>query len=836
VASLADAHRDVRGFPWLDAIRHDVRHAARMFRRAPWFFAGTVLTLALGIGANGAVFGIVQAVLFQPLPYRAPDRLVMVWGGVKQPGRHEHFGDLPLRAHADANDAIESASYQDWQERPATRFDLTLGNRAERVNGAAATANFFDVLGVSAAHGRVFTAAEEAAGAQVIVLSHALWRQVFNGDASVIGRSITMMTGSPKRPQSFTIIGVLPAGVHVTYPEETQAWIILPWRDISKAQGYWTIGRLRDGQSLESAQARLRTVPAADRDPSDPPGRQETFKLEPMKDWIVGDSRPALVLLAAVAGVLLLVACATVASAFFVRLAERQRELAMRAAIGADRRRLGQQLLTEGLLLSLLGSGLGALAAAAAGPVLRALIPASVPRADEIGPNWWTVVFFAAAAATVTILAALGPAWSSARVDVVSTLKRGSAGASADRSTARWRRSLVGIQSAMSTALLLTAALLLVSFWKLTHVPTGFDGQQVLAAEMELNAPKYRQLVEPPQPGAPAGAGRTTVSPAVAAFQQNLLTRVRTIPGVIDAGTTSALPFRNPTFSNEVMRAGAAPRSGFGYVFYIDPGYLTALKARIVRGRNFTSADTIGAPRVVLLSESVAHRLFGDENPIGQIVDNSGPVEVVGVVNDIRYVSFERAPQPALYFPNAQAPNSRISLIARLDARAERVDEAIRAAVAALDPDTPVITMTRVDQILSASVADRRFYSIATATLAALALILTIVGLAVVVSRTVVERRREMAIRSALGASGADLIRSVMVPGLAPVGLGIVAGLGSVLAGATLLQQFLFETAPRLPLLYGGVAALVAVVAVIAAVIPARQARSSSPAAVMRAE
>lgn len=838
-ASLADAHREVRGLPRVDAIRQDVRQAFRMFRRSRWFFAGTVFTLALGIGANGAVFGIVRAVLLEPLPYRDPNRVVMVWGGITKPMRHQHMGDLALRAHADANDAIESASYQNWEDIPTTRFDLMLGSTAQRLNGAAATANFFDVLGVSAAHGRVFTAADEATGAPVVVLSHALWQQAYGSDASIVGRPITMMAGQPRRPQSFTVLGILPPNVHVTYPEETQAWIILPWQAISRTQGYWTIGRLRPGASLESAQARLQTVRSADPSRDEKPGRVETIKLEAMKNWVVGDSRPALILLAAVAGVLLLVACATVASAFFVRLAERQRELAMRAAIGADRRRLGQQLITEGILLSLLGTGLGAIAAGFAGPVLRAIMPASVPRAGEIGPSLWMVIFFATVAGAVTILAALGPAWTSARVDVISTLKRGSSGATADRSTTRWRRGLVGIQSALCTALLLTAALLLVSFWKLTHVPTGFDAQQVLMAEMELSSPTYRFVPAAPVPGAPPkpiSISQMKPPPAVGAFQQNLLARVRAIPGVTEAGTTSALPFRNPTFGTEFKREGAAPGSGFGYVFYIDTGYLPALKARVVRGRNFSSADTAGAPRVAMVSEKVAQRLFGDLNPIGQIVQNGGPVEIVGVVSDIRYEGFDRPSQPALYFPNAQAPNPKVCLVVRLATGATDVDRAIRAAVSALDPDVPIITMKPVEQILAASVADRRFYSIATATLAVVALLLTIVGLAVVVSRTVVERRREMAIRTALGATGADLVRNVMLPGLAPVVVGILAGLGGVLAGATALEQFLFETAPRLPWLYAGVAALVAVVAVLAALIPARNAQSASPASVMRAE
>ncbi len=839
-ASIAQQHRDVRGLPFLEATRQDLAYAARMFRRSPWFFAGTVLTLALGIGANGAVFGIVRAVLLQPLPYRDPDRVVMVWRGRTEPGRHQHFGDLALRAHTNANEAIESATYQSWQDVPLTRFDLQLGDRAERVNGAAATANFFDVLGVPAARGRLFSPADEASGMPVLVLSDALWRRAFGGDPFVIGRGVTLLSGWPKTPRTFTVIGVLPPGVHVTYPEETEAWTVLPWSGIKTADVYWTIARLRDGQSVESAQARLASIPAKDLRPGENPENRARFMLEPIRNWVAGDTRPSLVLLTGVAALLLLVACATVASAFFVRITARQQELALRAAIGAGHGRLRRQLLTEGALLSLIGAALGAIVASLAGPILRASVPASVPRADEIGANLWILVFFAASAGTATIIAALAPAWRGARVDLVSFLKRGPTSGSADRSAVRWRRGLVGLQSAMATALLLVAALLLVSFWRLSHMPVGFDSEHVLTVEMELDAPKYAALSVAGESKA-VTRRQSLPSPALVAFQEELLARVRTLPGVVEAGTTSTLPFRDPSRGVLLTRVGTAGTGGgFQYVFYVDPGFFPALSVPVLEGRNFTLADTTASPPVVIVSTGIARAMFGNENPVGQRVQLAGSeglvATVVGVVGEIRYQSFDTDPNPAIYFPQAQSANRRMCLAVRFTPAAGSLDQAVRMIVKELDPDLPIISMKTMDQVLAASIAQRRFYTVATTTLAGLALTLTIIGLVVVISRTVVERRREIAIRSVLGATSLDLTRAVALQGITPVLVGIATGVGVVFASATPLQQFLFHTAPRSPSLYAAVALLVFVVALAATLIPARRAQSFGPAAILKAE
>lgn len=485
-------------------------------------------------------------------------------------------------------------------------------------------------------------------------------------------------------------------------------------------------------------------------------------------------------------------------------------------------------------MLAAAGAALGSMFAALVGPALRSIVPASIPRGDEIGVDLWILAFFAATATVVTLLAALAPAWRGTRFDVVTVLKGTSANASADPATARWRRGLVGAQTAISTALLLAAALLLASFWRLTHMPLGFEADQVVTAEMRLVSTKYAGI--PPPASLKGGPpGRYLPSPALIAFQEQVLANIRALPGVVDAGLTSAVPFRGVDFVYVLSRVGAK-KTTVGNARFVDPGYFSVLNVPVIHGRTFTQADTMGSPRVVVISEDYARRMFGAEDPIGQRIAGDDEWEVVGIVGDMRYKSFDSDAMPAIYFPRAQSPMELICVVARLAPGAGNLEPDIRRVIKQLDPDLPAMKITTIDQILSASVADRRFYTIATAALALLALALTIVGLIVVISRAVVERRHEMAIRAALGASSRDLIRSVARQSLMPVVIGLCAGLSAVYASATVLRQFLFHTEPRVVSLYASVALVVLLVAVCAALIPARRAAHVSPSAALRAE
>jgi putative ABC transport system permease protein len=437
------------------------------------------------------------------------------------------------------------------------------------------------VLGVTAVEGRVFTAADASSNEPVVVLSYALWQHAFGGDRSIVGRPLTLVAGYPRRPQVFSVLGVLPRTFRFTYPGETEAWVIAPWSEMTgPTAGFWTVARLAPGVTLAAAQTRVAAIPSWIDPRSNTPERRQIFTLQPITEWVVGETRPSMLLLAGVAFLLLLITCATVASALFVCNTERQRELAVRASVGADRERLVRQLLTEGLLLSVAGSALGALVASLLAPALQTLVPATVPRADEIAVDLWIVAFFAAACGVTTVLATLAPAWRGARVDLVAALKASSSGASPDRSTARWRQTLVGIQAAIATALLLTALLLIVSLWRLSHMPLGFDGERVLTVEMRLIDPRY--MAPRPAPNAPPNAAPPR-SPALMAFQDELLVGVRTLPGVLEAGLTSAVPFRGVDFVYALNRVGET-KPVLGNARFVDAGYFSVLRVPLRRG------------------------------------------------------------------------------------------------------------------------------------------------------------------------------------------------------------------------------------------------------------
>jgi putative ABC transport system permease protein len=435
----------------------------------------------------------------------------------------------------------------------------------------------------------------------------------------------------------------------------------------------------------------------------------------------------------------------------------------------------------------------------------------------DFGINPWIIGFGTAMAVLTTLLAALAPAIGGTRRDSPATTLRASAAASADRSTVAWRRVLIGAQAAITTALLISAVLLLASFWRLAHVPLGFDANQVLTVEMRLLDDRYRQ---------PA---------AVAAFQDGVLERVRAVPGVIDAGLTSAVPFRGVDFTLGVARPGDA-REKAVQGRYVDAGYFGVLGIARRSGRLFSRADTPGSAPVALLSESLARDLFGAEDPLGQMVRFDRPLQVVGIVADVRYQGLAQEPRAAIYLPRSQSPNALICLVAKVTGPADALAPAIHRAIRAVDPTVPAMKLTTVDRIVSESVADRRFYTAATTAFAAIALVLTIVGLSVVVVRVIAERRRELAIRAALGASFGHLVRTATSDGLAAVGIGIAVGLAGALAGSVPLERFLFQIPARAPAAYAAVAALLLLIAGIAGWLAARRLARLPVAAVLRSD
>jgi len=822
---------------WQDLGR-DVALAFRLFRRSPRFTLAIVLTLALGVGANGAVFSIMQATLLQPLPYREPDRVVMLWRAPERPPPSSPGapGTPPARylltrtnvegLRAEAAWLEGFAVAVTWQGNLSAQFDLELPDQTRRLRGAQVSPNFFEVLGVRAAHGREFRSDDETAGVPLVVLSHTLWQREFGGDPAVIGRTIRLKTGRGARrePTAHTIIGVLPPAFRFTYPDETEAWALLPSSAVAsyppEAIAFLAVGRLGPGLTVEDGRVRAAAFRTGIDRPGEAPEFRQRLRLEPIREWVVGQTRSSMLLLGGVAGLLLLITCVTVANGLLVRVAERRRELAVRASLGAGRGRLIRQLVTEGMLLALAGVTAGTGLAILVQPSLEALLPSAFPLVGELGLDP-SILGFAAVAATVsTVLAALAPALGATAGARPHQVLRASATTSAGRSTVRWRQGLVSAQAAVATMLIISGTLLLGSFWRLGGIPLGFDGEEVLTVEMRLLDPRYFS------------------EDALRTFQTDVLTRVRAIPGVAEAGITTAVPFRGVDFTRGFSASPGAEREIPARVRTVDSGYFRVLRIPLRRGRLPSETDGADTPPVAVVSADYAQALFGAAEPIGRpLYDNGDPITVVGVVGEIRSERLERDPLPAVYFPRAQVPRELICIVLRTTGGpAGDLGPSVRAAIRAIDPGVPAMHLTTVDRIVEQSVAVRRFYTVGTIAFAALALLLTVVGLSVVVARAVAERRREMAIRAALGATRTRLARHASSGGLAAVGLGVAAGAFASLLSSGWLGQFLFQMPARSPAVFGGVALLITGVAGVAAWAASRGATGIVPVEALRAE
>lgn len=806
----------------------DIALAARRSLRAPWFSAGLAAVLALGTGANAAIFSLVYTVLLRPLPYERPDEVVMVWQARGTAANwRAHTTIETVLAWRDASKASFSdlAIFKLWDGNREASIDLVLGDRAERLRGGLVTSNFFRVLGVSAALGRVFTPEDEAAGnTDLIVLGDGVWRRAFDADPAIVGRQIVITTGDSRnrRPRPYVVAGVLPPVFKFTYPLDTELWLVDPWAAVEASPRgaimfNGAVGRLKPGVPFGDAAARMVDVASRSNNASVPVERRTTTRLEPISEWVVSAIRPSLLLLAGTSAILLVIACATVAGALLVRMAERHRELAVRASLGAEPWRLGREAVSEGLVLGLFGTAGGVLLAVVTLPVFRALVPSAVPRADEMGLTLSLFVFAAGIACLVGVLSALVPAFQASRIDVAPALKRASGTASADASTGRLRRGLILLQTAISTALLVACILLAASFWRLGRVDLGFDGREVLTVEMRLREPRYFA------PG------------VMARLQDDMLARIRAIPGVLEAGFTTAVPFRGTDWSMALTRTGEGRRV-FANGRMVDASFFSIMKIPLRQGRLFTSADVSGSPRVAIASQAFARQMFGDSSPLGRTFDLDGPVQVVGVVGDVRYVSRDKEPQPAVYLPRTQQPSELMCLVLRTAPGMTHMGAALRAAIRDVDPTLPPMHLTTVDRIVTESVADRRFYTAATVAFAALAVLLTAIALVIVIGRAAVERRRELAIRAAVGAPVNHLIALVARQTVVPVLGGVAVGLLTAWFGASVLQQFLFEMEPRDPLVYGLACALTITVAGVSSLLPARRVGQVSPAVVLRGE
>ena len=805
----------------MDVLLRDLRFALRQLRRAPVFTGAAVACLALGIGANTAIFTVINAVLVRPLPYPDPERLVMVWSSSES--RHRE------------RNTVSPGDFQDWRaenqvfERMAGLYDtrMNLSGDAEPVEVPVeyATAELFPLLGLTPVVGRTYTAAEDAPGGPPVALvSYGLWQRRFGGARSVVGRTISL-DGKP-----YTIIGVLPAAAGVAgRPVTPDLWIpfaIDPALDYRVSAGRFmlALGRLKPGVTRDQAQAAVATIARRLEDAHPDFNRGWSVNLRPLGDEVTGPVRRPLLVLAAVVVAVLLIACANVANLQLAQATGRRREIAVRAALGASRSRVVRQFLSESLLLAVAGGVAGVLLALWLTDALAARAAASIPRLGDVRIDGMTLAFTVALSAVAGVLFGVMPAVQAARTDLHESLKEGARGLSTGG--ARTRSVLVAAQVALSLMLLVGAGLLLKSFARLQQVDLGFEPDHVLTARVTLPSARYEK---PEQQ---------------AAFFEALLRDLRSLPGVRAAGAIDWLPLsglRSATRFWLEDRPAPTPSERPGTdVRAVEPGYFQAMGIRLLDGRLLGAPDGPGQPRTVVVSQSFVRQYMSDEEPLGRRMvmpwGDTLVATIVGVVADVKHTGVDSAASPTTYWPLAQFPSTFMNLVIRTTGDPGTLSSAVVARVHALDPELAVADVKPLDAYLGDSLARRRFSMTLLAGFAALALVLTAVGLYGVMAYTVVLQTRELGIRLALGASRETVLRGVLWRGLALVAIGIVAGVSGALAFTRILGALLYDVSATDPAVFAAIIGLLAAVGAVASYGPARRATRVDPMVALRAE
>jgi len=790
---------------WLERLRSDVRFAARLLRRHPAFSAVTLTVLALGIGATTAMFSIVNSVLLRPLPFREPERLVMLEN--KWLPRFPRFEASPLDFLSWTE---ECHSYSDIAAFRPLVFNLSEGDLPERIAGVRVSANLPELLGVSPILGRSFRGDEDAPGRnQVILLGHGLWQRRFGADPSVIGRVVRM------NGLAFTVVGVLPFTFR--FPHEAEIWMPMGFtpEDLQSRDNHvlWAVGRLKPDVTPQQALAEMdllmtRLHPFSWR------GRVVSFE-----DHYVGEVRLALGVLFAAAGCLLLIACVNVANLLLARGAVREREMSVRTSLGATRGRIVQQLLTETALLSLLGGGLGLGLALGAIKLVRTWPLPGIHRLEETSLDPLALVLAMAVSIGTGVLCGLSPALRLSRPNLHDALKAGSR-AAGTRERTRIGNSLVIAEVALSVVLLVGAGLLLRSLWRLLDVPLGFNPQNVLAVNISLPRAVYREPLQQLQ------------------FAEGLLDRLKNVPGIEAVGISTSIPLTSVADAG-IMFDGPPRMGTTANYFRVTPAYLRVMQIQLIRGRLITEQDKATSPPVVLINETMARRFFPNEDPIGKRLDIAGPTymrEIVGIVGDIKQESLRTPTPPQVYEPFAQKPGPTIRVLLRASDNPLRFAETVRQEVRGIDKAQPISDARPMEEIVAGSLTRDRFSVFVLGAFACLALILAAVGLYGVVGYVVTQRTNEIGIRLALGAEPRSIQRLVVVQSLRMVLIGLGLGLVGGIVVTGIMRSLLYEVKPRDPMTFAVVTLLLVVVALAAAFIPARRAARVDPVLALRAE
>jgi putative ABC transport system permease protein len=821
---------------WLQQLRvedemlQDLRYGLRMLLRQRMVTAAAIIALALGIGANTAVFSVVNAALLLPLPYQNSERMVILWGNFLALNTEQ----LPAKAAEYVDYRDQTQSFETVAAFNTADFNFTGGTQPERIAGASVTLNLFPMLGAQPAQGALFSPEENQPGrGNVVVVSHGFWQQRLGGDTSVIGRSITL------NDLSYTVIGVMPAGFQFphasfNFAEPAEFWIPVAFSpgQVAKRQRPFylnVIGLLKPNITLEEARSEMTALgqrfeeqyPGYRGPNNTDSGWRITVTL--LQEQIVGKSRSALVVLFVAVGLVLLIACANAANLLLMRATVRQKELAIRAALGASRLRLIRQLLTESLLIATLSGIFGLILAWWGIKALLALSPDNLPRLHEINVDG-RVLFFTVAISVLTgLVFGIAPAIQASKPDLQHTLKDGGATATRGR---HWLRSLLVVgEVATAMVLLIGAGLMLNSFLRLQRVDPVVDAGKLLSVAITLPGNRYPE---------PAQAGT---------FYQELLRRVETLPGVESAALSTIQPLSgnaiNDPFSIEgrPLNFNNAPNAGWQLV---TPNYFRTLGITFAAGRDFTEHDNADAAGSVIINETMARRYFPDEDPIGKRMTLGVPrpdnpwQTIVGVVKDIPHRGLESKAEPDWYSSYLRQPRRDVYMLVRASADPASVAAAVRGEVLAIDKDQPVTGIKAMNDVIASTTAPRRFNTLLLAIFAAVALMLAAVGIYSVISYSVTQRTQEIGIRMALGAQAGDVIRLVVKHGMTLTLAGIVGGIACAVGAARAMSSLLYGISATDTATFAVISALLAVVALLACYLPARRAAKVDPMTALR--
>ena len=817
----------------MTSLPQDLRYGLRMIHKSPGFAVVAILVLALGIGANTAIFSVVNGVLLRPLPFAEPDRLVRIWH--TPPAKN--FPGI-------SRFSVSAANFVDWKNQSHS-FDgmamynfahatMTGGNQPQVVRIARVTDGFFGVFRSQPLLGRTFAADEDQPGrGHVLIISYPFWKSQFGSDLSVVGRKLNF------DGEAYTIVGVAPANFR--YPEWAQAWAPMAWTDQERGvrgeHHSVVVARLKRGVELKQAQAEMEGISArlADQYPEDDKGWGAI--VVPLHADMVGDVRPALLVLLGAVGFVLLIACANVANLLLAKTLARQKEAAIRAVLGASGGRIIRQILVETVLLSVAGGALGMAFAQFGVSAIAAALGDNLPQSMNIAPDAWVLAFTILISLATGIAAGLAPAWRLTKTNLNEALKSGLGRTDADTAGNRTREVLVVCEVALSLVLLAGAGLMIRSLWNLRRVNPGLDPHNVLTMTLPVSSTRFASAAQE------------------FSFFDRVLASLRALPGVESAGTIDDLPLSGEGGSNQPIQIEGQPIVAMAdqpevSVRVISPGFTQALCIPLLSGREFRESDAADAPKVVLISQAMAQRFWPNENPLGKHLSltfypSSGPREVVGVLGDVKQDGLDvPEPRATLYFPLKQLAEPKgdswrafsMSLAVRTNVPPNSLSSAVTSAIHQLSPDQPVEQMASMEDLIAVSLAPQKFNMLMLASFAGLALLLAAVGIYSVLSYAVRRRTREIGIRMALGAQVRDVLRLVVADGMKPTLIGVAIGIAGALVLSGVVAKLIYGVNPTDPATLAAVAILLAAIAFFASIIPAFRATKVEPMTALHEE